>query len=165
MTAYMNQRQKVYYQLVYGDKDTFFLGFEIMHENYTFTPFPLFLLGLMADEIPGEKAGPDDEYRGFIFLQCDSNGRPFAAHLAVGRRRTLDSLEKGIRPFSTVRIFDGNYGHYVVRKWYRTFVLDAGEDNRQYIKAEDVLGPFEKRLIASYKEAKEMKNAMDKLDV
>lgn len=165
VTAYMNQRQKIYYQLLFGDKDTFFLSMELMNESYTFVPYPMFLIGKMADEIPRENPVKGDEFRGYIFFQPDMNGRPFCVHLTVGKDRTMSLLENGRRPFSTIMVYDANYGHYhyEYKLWYRTVVVDEGEDNRRYIKTDVALGPFEKRFIVSYKKAKELMSELGKV--
>lgn len=70
--AYMNSKQDLFYRLVWGDKDTFFLAFEYMNMSYSFIPYAPCAIG-------------NNETR-FSFLQPGPDGVSFFIHLVSGKK-------------------------------------------------------------------------------
>ena len=75
LAGYMNQRKGLYYRLLHGDKDTYFLSYKLLGLNYTVVPYTPYFSGRKKRT----------KFRGTGFLQPDMDGRPLALHLVSGK--------------------------------------------------------------------------------
>ena len=99
LAAYMNQRQLAYYNLLLGDKDTFFLSFESLGLKYKWVPYVPYILCTTADR---------DTAVGVSFLQPDVDGVPLAVHLVSGKPDAMNNISNGEQFFSHVWTYDPN---------------------------------------------------------
>ena len=99
--AYMNNKQNVFYRMVWGDKDTFFLGFDYMKQNYTFMPYAPNTIG-------------NSRYY-FSFVQAGPDGIPLFIHLVSGKRYFMRSRRNQL---SRVLLYDPNTCYLHVDTYY-----------------------------------------------
>jgi len=164
LSAYMNQRQTMYYSMLWGDKDTFFLSFESTKTPYTFVPWPPFIAGKMGSELAadgGYRSASKEKFYAYSFVQPDMIGRPCYVHLVTGKEFILPYLDQNKKIFSLIRTYDANRAHMIntgINSVKRTFdiVCDEGEFYGPFWETKEALGPFEDRLAAAYKKAKEI---------
>jgi len=157
-TAYMNQKQPMYYSLVWGDKDTFFLGYEAMNERYSFIPYSPLLIGKSESQLkPTHQHGLQTKFIGYSFVQLDMNGRPLCVHLVSGKKFITPFLKKGERLFTLIRSFDPNTAHIApVGDGMYDITIDEGSFYGPLWDTDQALGQFEEHLIQSYQDAVKM---------
>ena len=73
LAAYMNQKQSVFYRLLFGDKDTFFISFESLGLKYSWPPFAPYLLRSTDQKTESTVRS----------LHPDISGKPLGVHLGV----------------------------------------------------------------------------------
>jgi len=164
LSAYMNQRQRLFYSLLWGDKDTFFISCAGLKKPYTFVPWGPYPVGKMGNEMVGYVPQSDSnkkKFYGFSFVQLDMEGKPAYVHLVTGKDFILPSLDKGDKLFTTIRAWDPNTAHMInngIDAIKRTFdiVVDSGSFYGPLWDTNEVLGPFEERLTNSYRKALEI---------
>ena len=114
VAARMNQQQRIYYSVLYGDKDTFFLSYEVLGEPYEFVPWSPFLVGKLADELFSPKELGDyqpKQFLGYSFIHTDMKGRALCLHLVSGKKYVREFLEKDTKLFTSLRSYDPNIAH------------------------------------------------------
>ena len=99
LAAYMNQRQNAYYNMILGDKDTYFLAFESLGMKYKWVPYVPYILCNKANR---EKAN------GVSFLQPDVDGVPLSVHLVSGKNVFASLIEREKPCFTHVWTYDPN---------------------------------------------------------
>ena len=172
VAAYMNQKQNVYYSLLFGDKDTFFLSCLALHENCTFVPYGLLLLGKSTDELRNDMNSQylrRNRFRGYAFLQPDMDGRPLCVHLSYGGKKVgIPFLKRGKRLFSYIRSYNPNTAHLAPIKALRDVVVDEGDYYAPLYDTKRALGSFEEDLLQALKEGarliKEVRKAAEEGD-
>ena len=162
VAAYMNQKQPLYYSLFWGDKETFFLSFELMKQNYTFVPHAPFMVGKYGNDIGLGIKIPEnryDDFFGYSFVQLDIDGRALCVHLVSGKSFVLRYLRQGKRLFTVLRPYDPNRSH-MDRNGFKNKTFDVKLDSMPakmpLMASEYVLGPFEDRFKYAYLEAERL---------
>jgi len=162
VAAYMNQKQPLYYSLFWGDKETFFLSFELLKKKYTFVPHAPFMLGKYGSDIGLGIKIPEnrfDDFFGYSFVQLDLDGRAFCVHLVSGKSFILRYLRQNKRLFTVLRPYDPNRSH-MDRNGLKNKTFDVRLDSMPskmpLMASEYALGPFEERFIYSYLEAERL---------
>jgi len=98
LAAFMNQNQHVFYRVLYGDKDTFFLAAERLKLPYYMLPYNPVPIG--------------DEKKLYSFLQPAPDGAPFFVHLAGAAKEDFeDCIKEGKLPFSRIVNYDPERSH------------------------------------------------------
>ena len=132
LAAYMNQKQNVYYQLVHGDKDTFFIAFESLGINYTWAPYAPYLLCKSS-----QKTATDVRSH-----QPDLTGQPLGVHLGV----FTCAQSKDPNFIKYLWTYDANK-HYVKinKNGSRSVVpFEQGKDTSTVVPSEAYIGSFAK---------------------
>lgn len=160
--ALMNQHQPMYYTVLWGDKDTFFLGYEAMNMSYTFVPYSPLLLGKMDLDDTGIASRllisnvlyAPRHFAGYSFVQLDMEGRAAFVHFVSGKATILKHVKKRSRLFTYVRSFDPNTHHIVsVGAGMYDVVSDSGPLKVPTYSSDEALGPFEIRIVRAYHSA------------
>ena len=158
VVGYMNNNQPIYYSLLFGDKDTFFLSFGYMKKPYTFVPHSPFLAGKRCGDLSNCPLSEERKNQsvGYSFVQLDMDGRAFCVHLVSGKKRVFSYLEQNKKPFDIVLPIDPNWSHFTgIGSSSLVVTLDATQTTRiPDISAAYAFGPFEEQLKASFEEAK-----------
>jgi len=114
--AYMNNKQNVFYRMVWGDKDTFFLAFDFMDLPYYFVPYAPSSIG-------------NNRYQ-FSFVQADPDGVPLFIHLVSGKRYFTSRRRNQL---TRVQLYDPNLCQLVVGRY-----LSFGVDKQDGCRVENV---------------------------
>jgi len=162
VSAYMNQKQRLYYSLFWGDKESFFLSFELMNKPYTFVPHAPFMLGKYGSDIGLGITIPEsryDDFFGYSFVQLDLDGRAFCVHLVSGKSFILRYLRQEKRLFTVLRPYDPNKSHMnrngLKNKTFDVR-LDSAAEKMPLMTTDYALGPFEDRFKSAYLEAESL---------
>ena len=164
IAAYMNQHQRLFYSLLWGDKDTFFISFEALKMPYTFVPYAPQLIGKMGNEMVGDVLQTKknkNKFYGYSFVQVDTNGRPAYVHFVSGKDLVLSYLNKNKTLFTMIRTWDPNGAHVDYNgidptKKSVDIEIDSGDFYGPLLDANDALGPFVTRLRESYEKAQQI---------
>jgi len=159
VSAYMNQKQRLYYSLFWGDKESFFLSFELLKMPYYFVPHAPFMIGKYGSDIGLGITIPEsrfDDFFGYSFVQLDVDGRAFCVHLVSGKSFILRYLRQGKRLFTVLRPYDPNRSHMnrngLKNKTFDVR-LDSVSEKMQLMSTDYALGPFEERFKSAFLEA------------
>ena len=154
VVAEMNRNLAMYYSMVWGDKDTFFFGFEAMNETYTFVPYGCFLLGKSTAELRADLDGKNlpGSHRGYVFLQPDMEGRALFMH---GKQFIVQFLEEEKRLFTVAIAYDANNAHIGPLDYFRGVIFDSNERYDTIFDSRKATGNFEEEFIAAFHEATE----------
>jgi len=162
VSAYMNQKQPLYYSLFWGDKESFFLSFELMKQPYSFVPHAPFMLGKYGSDIGLGITIPESRYNdffGYSFVQLDPDGRAFCVHLVSGKSFILRYLRQGRRLFTVLRPYDPNRSHMnrngLKNKTFDV-TLDSVSEKMPLMATDYALGPFEERFKIAYIKAERL---------
>ena len=141
LAAFFNVKQSVFYRLLWGDKDTFFLAYEHMKVPYTMMPFAPYTVGTSSQ-------------CQIAFIQPDLNGSALALHLVSGKRLVLSKIEHGEDPFKTVAVFDPSCA-CTIAGVHRLFkVLKTVSSCRlSYLPADEALGSMHISVLLALKKA------------
>ena len=157
VAAYMNQKQNIYYAMLWGDKDTFHLACAAMGEPYTFVPYGSFMVGKTTEELRQDLgiSLPAGEARGYLFCQPDTEGRALFVH---GKAKVDTYAREGKKLFSVVISYDGNTEHVEWSGELRYAVKNEGGKGGTYHDSNVALGDYEKHFTQAFLEGERFYN-------